>query len=291
MPSSAARFYCRVARKYRSRAVSRAFRVLELLGEHPGGLTLAAMARQTGVAMSSLLPILGSLAECSTVRILPERRYALDVGVLQLAHRYIQGADLVCEFAPIGQRLVQEFNETVQMGVLSGSEVTYIAREESRHPVRLVSQLGHTVPAQNSAIGKALLSGLRADRLRELIGPEPFPALTSSSLRTYRSLERDLHSIRVNGFGESREECIEGLHCVSAAIKDPSGALVAALSISTPVFRMNPSTRLAMIRSVKSAADEISYSVARVKGQRLEQLDDAVEGPGGQQSGRLAVSG
>jgi DNA-binding IclR family transcriptional regulator len=150
--------------------------------------------------------------------------------------------------------------------VLAGPEVIYIAREESSHPFRLVAQLGRRVPAQNSAIGKALLSGLSSHQLRELIGPEPFPALTATSLRTYEALEHDLEGIRTSGHGESREECIEGLHCISAAIRDPGGGVVAAMSISTPIFRMDDTKKLAMIRAVRAGAEEISWSLAQAHG-------------------------
>jgi DNA-binding IclR family transcriptional regulator len=247
-------------RVYHSRAVERAFDVLSVLADRPGGATLAELTRATGVPGSTLLGILGSLGQSKTVRE-DGKRYTLDVGVLQLGQAYSAGVDVAGMFAPIGRKLRSVLDETVQLGVLSGHDAVYIARQESTQPVRLVALVGRRLPAHASAVGKALLAQLDDFELPSVLGDQPFPRLTYRTLTTYAELRRDLEATRRRGYAESREECIAGLHCVSASVFDHSGAAVAAISVSVPRFRMGPGRRSRVAAEVVGAAAEMSQAL------------------------------
>jgi DNA-binding IclR family transcriptional regulator len=247
-------------RVYHSRAVERAFDVLSVLADRPGGATLAELTRATGVPGSTLLGILGSLGQSKTVKE-EDKRYTLDVGVLQLGQAYSAGVDVAGMFAPIGRKLRGVLDETVQLGVLSGHDTVYIARQESTQPVRLVALVGRRLPAHASAVGKALLAQLDDFELPSVLGDQPFPRLTHKTLTTYAELRRDLEATRRRGYAESREECIAGLHCVSASVFDHSGAAVAAISVSVPRFRMGSGRRSRVAAEVVGAAAEMSRAL------------------------------
>jgi IclR family acetate operon transcriptional repressor len=250
----------RAKRMYRARAVERAFDVLSVLGERPDGATLADLTRATGVSGSTLLGILGSLRERTIVRE-DGKRYALDVGVLQLGQAYFEGADLAGLFFPIGRRLCAALDETVQLGVLSGASAVYLARHESTQPVRFVGEVGRRRPAHASAAGKALLAEMADADIVALLGHEPFARVAEKTITTYDALRRALETIRRKGFAESREECIPGLHCVSAPVVDRSGSAVAAITVSVPCFRMGRARRDGIAAEVIGAAGEMSQAL------------------------------
>jgi DNA-binding IclR family transcriptional regulator len=247
-------------RQYRSRAVERAVGTLRVLAERPGGLTLAELTRATGVPGSTLLGILGSLGACQLVRE-DEGRYALDVGVLELGQAFSEGVDLTGQFFPIGRDLCAALDETVQLGVLSGADAVYIARHESTQPLRLVALVGRRLPAHASAVGKALMAQMDERELIGLLGDEPFQTVTERTLATYDELRRDLDAARRKGYAESREECIAGLHCISAPVFDRSGSAVAAISVSAPRFRMDRGRRGQVAAEVIGAAAELSQAL------------------------------
>jgi DNA-binding IclR family transcriptional regulator len=248
------------SRVYRSKAVDRALQTLQVIGDHPQGMTLASLGRETGIPLSSLLSILGSLGDRSVVRELPDKRYALDVGILHLSLPYAEGINASAVFGEVAAELVGTFNETVQLGILTGSEVVYVARRESTEPVRLVGRVGRRVPAHASAAGKALLSILEPEELRRVLGPEPLLALTPHTLVTYKDLERDLNKVRRSGIAEAQEECTPGLHCVAARTDALPGLPSVAVVISTPVFRMTPSKRSLMTASLKAGVSQLAES-------------------------------
>ena len=247
-------------RVYHSRAVERAFDVLSVLADRPGGATLAELTRATGVPGSTLLGILGSLGQSKTVRE-DGKRYALDVGILQLGQAYSAGVDVAGMFVPVGRKLRSALDETVQLGVLSGADAVYIARQDSTQPVRLVAFVGRRLPAHASAVGKALLAHLDDLELRSVLGNQPFARLTDKTLTTYAELRRDLEATRRRGYAETRDECIAGLHCVSAPVFDHSGSAVAAISVSVPRFRMGKGRRSLVAAEVVGAAVELSQAL------------------------------
>ena len=71
--------------------------------------------------------------------------------------------DLVQEFYDACQELETGSDETIQLAVLDGVEMTYLARHDGRQPVRLTSQIGRRLPASVTATGKAALASLDPD--------------------------------------------------------------------------------------------------------------------------------
>jgi DNA-binding IclR family transcriptional regulator len=221
---------------------------------------LADVGRETGIPLSTLLAILGTLEERSIVRQLPSRAYTLDVGILHLSLPYTEGIGFGVRFHEVASELVRTFNETVQLGILTGAEVVYVARQESSEPVRLAGRVGRRVPAHASAAGKALLSGLEPRALRRVLGPDPLPKLTARTLSRYRDLERDLDRVRASGIAEAIEECTRGLHCLASPIEGSAGSQAFSIVISTPTFRMTPSKRARIAERIAAAAKELSGS-------------------------------
>ena len=75
--------------------------------------------------------------------------------------------------------------------MLDGTEVVYIAREDSHRPVRLVSDLGSRLPAHCCALGKALLASLSDDALLAVL-PDRLQAVTPRTVtRRARLLRPD----------------------------------------------------------------------------------------------------
>jgi IclR family KDG regulon transcriptional repressor len=83
-------------------------------------------------------------------------------------------------------------DETVQVAVLDGTDVVYVAKVDSTHPVRMVSAVGRRLPAHCTGLGKMLLSELSAEALdaryprdRELPGMTPDSITSPARLRAH----------------------------------------------------------------------------------------------------------
>ena len=81
---------------------------------------------------------------------------------------------------------------------------------------------------------------------------------TPNTLKDRTALEAALARVRSDGFGVDAEEYEQGITCIAAPIRDSNGSVVAALSVSWPVFRFEPAQKEGYLRSIKTAAAEIS---------------------------------
>src|SRR5206468_2448939 len=116
-------------------------------------------------------------------------------------------------------RLPVASEETMQLGALTGLEVTYIARHDGRQPIRLASEIGRRLPASCTAIGKAALASLDPDEVSErLRGVESLPQLTGRSHRTVAALLDDIDEVRRRGYAIDDEETADGVICLGVAV-------------------------------------------------------------------------
>jgi DNA-binding IclR family transcriptional regulator len=200
-------------------AVTRAAAILDVLAAD-GAVALgpSELARRLGLPKSSIANICAALADVGLVRRVGTG-FALGRKLAELGGAYLSAVDLVQEFYDACRELPTGSGETVQLAVLDGIEMTYLARHDGQQPVRLTSQIGRRLPATSTATGKAALAALDVAELdRRLDGLTNLPVSTAHSHRTVRELQRDLREIRRRGYALDDEETIEGVVCYGIAI-------------------------------------------------------------------------
>jgi IclR family acetate operon transcriptional repressor len=218
--------------KYSIEAVAKALDVLETF-TGTEELALHEICRRVGLTKSRTFRLLHTLAERGYIdRCADGSRYQLGARLLERASCVRR--DLKQLAQPCMQRLHQRFNETVNLGVLNGEDVLYIDILETSRPFRMMATVGCRMPANTTAMGKALLAYLPAHdprtsgRTRDA-GPRPAQG---------RPLKRELALILKRGYAVDDEENEPGVSCVGAPILDALGRPVAAISVSGPAYRI-----------------------------------------------------
>ena len=199
-------------------AVTRASAILDLLAENRGfPAGPSELARRLGMPKSSIANVCAALADAGLLRRVGTG-FALGRKLAELGGAYLSSVDPVQEFYEACQELETGSEETIQLAVLDGIEMTYLARHDGRQPVRLTSQIGRRLPASVTATGKAALSTLDpAEVARRFEGAE-LPQLTRRSLRNVDALLADLDVVRARGYSMDDEETVEGVVCFGVAI-------------------------------------------------------------------------
>src|SRR4029079_5692754 len=216
---------------------TRAAAILDLLAED-GAVALgpSELSRRLALPKSAIANICGALAEAGLVRRVGTG-FALGRRLAELGGAYLVAVDMVQEFYETATRLPIGSEETVQLAILDGLEMTYLARHDGRQPVRLTSQIGRRLPATSTATGKAALASLDPAELerrrggvsavtaaapteleRRLDGVTALPASTPSAHRTVDALLADLDRVRERGYAIDDEETMEGVVCFGIAI-------------------------------------------------------------------------
>ena len=115
-------------------AVTRAAAILDLLAEN-GGVAAgpSELARRLGLPKSSIANVCGALADAGLVRRVGTG-FGLGRRLAELGGAYLATIDLVQEFYDACMELEAGSEETVQLAVLDGAEMTYLARHDGRQP-------------------------------------------------------------------------------------------------------------------------------------------------------------
>ncbi|NMP25037.1 IclR family transcriptional regulator [Sulfobacillus harzensis] len=178
---------------------------------------------------------------------------------------FSRNLQLVPIAVPHLDRLSSELGETVQMAILDGTDIVYIAKSESQRPVQLVSSVGSRLPAHATGLGKALLACLSAERLEELYGnTESLAVLSPNTIRTFDALRHDLQSIRARGYAIDAGECTPGLFCIATPILGVDHKALAAISVSVPESRFVEADRSKLASRLIKEAHSLSRKLGAV---------------------------
>ncbi|MGJ7906931.1 IclR family transcriptional regulator [Actinopolyspora sp. H202] len=240
-------------------ALQRAFDILELFLDEPE-LSAPEITGKLGLPRTTVHELLSTLVERGYL--VPSgrggARYRLGVRGFQLGSAYAERLDLAREGQLVAEEVAAECNETVHLGIREGTEVLYIAKVDSGHPVRMVSAVGRRLPAHCTAVGKALLASLSKRELDELYGSEKLRAMTDNSLTDLTSLRAELDDVAEHG--RSREYCEsnDAVACVAAPVHDHYGVVVAAMSIAVPILRWSETAASELTGTVMRGAENLS---------------------------------
>ncbi|MEJ2434004.1 MAG: IclR family transcriptional regulator [Pseudolabrys sp.] len=180
------------------------------------------------------------------------RRYALGVRILHLGHACLQ-VDLPRRAQPYLENVNRATGETVHLVSLQGDSVVTLAVREARHAVRVdTNRLGRIPAPHAQSAGKAILAWLPEDEIRRILA-DGLKGYTPNTVTDFAALLEALRVVRRSGYAMDREEYLPGVICVGAAIRDQAGAVIGAISASTPTMRADDA-HIALMRDEILAA-------------------------------------
>jgi IclR family pca regulon transcriptional regulator len=226
-------------------------------------LPLAELARRTGLPAPTALRLLRTLVNAGFVAHDPRSRlYHLSIGAARLSYMALEGFSPRDVAFPFLLDLHRRTGETVSMGVLVRTEVILVERLPSPDLDRLAYQIGSTLPAYCTALGKILLADLPRDELAQLFQGYELRERGPSAVTELPDLLGDLEEAAREGLAFADEEMAAGRRSVAAAVHNRSGRVVAAIAISGATSRMarrDMTSRLAAL--CKHTADDISLAL------------------------------
>jgi DNA-binding IclR family transcriptional regulator len=247
-----------------SRTVAKAFTIIDLLAlQSDRGITLSDLSVQLHMPKSTVHRYLATLQQLGLAERSDADRFRLGTRVIELAGLFLANSDLRTESQAALDALATQTDETIHLAVPSGTEVVYIAKVESKHALRMYSYIGARLPMYCTALGKAILAFGTPERRRDVLA-QPLKARTPSTITSRQALERELETVRSQGFAIDDEENEPGIRCVGAPIADYSQTAIAALSVSGPGDRIDRKRCAELAPIVRDAAQRISKRMGYV---------------------------
>jgi len=243
------------------RVLHKTLDILEQIKTTESGYKLAELAREVELPKATVYRILTTLEGRGYLDRAGDGSYRMAKKMFDLQRTEPIEQVLHRAAQPVMERLVASCKETVNLGILDAGEVVVINTVESPQAVRMSSKIGNRRHLHATALGKILLAGMHDKEVHRLIKLKGLPKVTAETLTTKTALAAELHKVRQQGWAlDNQENELEG-RCIGGPIVGPADRVVAALSISGPVFRMDISRAKSLVPELKAACAEISRAV------------------------------
>lgn len=242
--------------------VDRAVAILDCFDtEHPE-LGIGELSRRTGITKGTIHRILASLMQHRIVeQNSVTKRYGLGIKLFELGNRATATLSYGERAHQHLRALAHETGDTVHFAVLDQGQTFYVAKVEGWHSLHMPSQVGRRLPVHCTGVGKALIAHLSEEEIEAIVATHGLPAFTERTITSLPDLMKELAKVRRQGYSRDSGEIEEGLACVAAPIRDYTGKVVAATSISGPTTRINSKTASALSVRVSETAREISAAL------------------------------
>lgn len=251
-------------------AVTRALQILTLL-EHADGepMVLGDIARGIGAAKSSTSNLCQVLEDGGMIA-RTASGYLLGRRTVELGGAYIARFNQIREFYDYCTSSPLLGHEVVQIAMLDGTDVLYLARHEGRAPMRLSASIGSRFPAAPTAVGNALLTTLSDNEIAaRFAGPQHFPRRTDRSVQTLDGLLRKIRRARTVGYAVDDNEVHPGVYGV-AVVLPPWASGDQHLAMGASLMSVQASDEF-----VESIVGELRLAVEQLSNPLLRRVLDA----------------
>jgi IclR family transcriptional regulator, pca regulon regulatory protein len=222
--------------------------VLDCLAAHPAGISVAAVARATGLPRATVTRLLGSLADEGAVR--------REDGAWRLGPRIAQLAPpLPVRAGPALEALAAELGETVMLAVPDGpAGARVVAEAAGPRMVGVGSWLGRTLEDPASGFVRLRLAALEPADRRRAVAQLRFVAHTESTIRAARPLLAALEEVARAGYAEVVDEFEHGLSGIAVPLHE-GGAM---LAVYLPTARLDDAMRARALDALLGAAQSLT---------------------------------
>lgn len=248
---------------YYIKSVIKSLNILNLFSDSRHELSISEINKELGLGLSTTYRLLGTLKYKNYIEQNPQNlKYKLGSEFLNKAFLVSDNeANIIKKSIPYLENLRDFTKESVSLAILDGRDIVYIAKEDSYEYLRTNIKIGKKLPAYNTALGKILLAYLppeQFNRLFKLNKDKNFINNNYSDLNI-SEFKQYLEKIKEEGIAFDDEECVPGIRCLAAPIKDIDGEVSTAISISGPTIRFTLEKIDLWKRELIKAAKKISF--------------------------------
>lgn len=210
------------------------------------------LAAATGIPLPSVYRHIATLRDMGLLVGDDQGGYHLSARFIALAQAAEAAESLADTADPVMRRLAAATGETVLLVRLVNGAAVCVHRIESGHRLRISFEPGQPLSLERGASARLLLASLPPERRRAILQP-----LWRRDAARAAELEEAVRLAGSRGWAVSEQEIDPGVWAAAAAIVD-DGAIVAALSVPSPLVRAPAATQQHLLTQVRSAAGEIS---------------------------------
>lgn len=224
-----------------------------------GARDLKDLCARLGAPRSTTHRLASCLVQERYLRVMPGEGYVLGPKLIELGFQAREAFPLAALARPDLDRLADLTGDTIHLAVRDRDEVLYLEKISGKKGLEMRSHVGHRMPLIATGVGKALLLDEDESQWRALFRKgAPVSARAPGGKQTWAMLCRRMRSYAAAGYAFDLEDNEPSIRCVAAPVRDMSGCIVAAISVSSTVPYLSLKRMEELIPVVCAAAASIS---------------------------------
>ncbi|MFT9848359.1 IclR family transcriptional regulator [Aneurinibacillus sp. REN35] len=243
-------------------SVERALLILDLFDEYETELKITDISARMNLHKSTVHSLLKTLQKFHYIEQSTENgKYRLGMKLFERGNFVIQNLDMRAVAKNHLTELSMKTGNTIHLVILDGKEGVYIDKVEGSSATVLYSRIGRRIPIHCSAVGKALVAFKSQTELGAILTDYEYGSNTPNTITSEKDFLAELQKVREQGFALDNEENEPGVACIAVPIRNHTGQVVAAMSMSQPATRLNTQTIEESMSMLKEAAQQISVKL------------------------------
>ncbi|GAB3062579.1 IclR family transcriptional regulator [Virgibacillus ainsalahensis] len=239
-------------------SVTNAMRILRLFNRKQMELSFTDITRQTDLPKGTAHRLISSLVKEGFISKNPRtNHYRLGLSILSLGGAVYSHNELYKEALPVVKKVSETLDESAHLCLMENEKVVYLFRVESRHPERLVTEIGRMNPIHCTSEGLCILAFQEAEYIEDFLRQD-FHAYTSHTVTEREKLLDILSDIRKKDYCILESSYYEGYISIAAPIRNHNGEVTASLSIIGNSKRIRNAQKEDVISKIKEGAQRIS---------------------------------
>ncbi|WP_333574314.1 IclR family transcriptional regulator [Sphingomonas sp.] len=220
-----------------------------------GPVKLAELSARMALTRSTTHRLANALIDRGFLSYLPRDGYQLGPKLIQLGFLAQSQADIVQIARPRMEALAAESEDTVHLGRMDGDLALYLDKIPGRRRVEISSRIGDRQPLTSTGLGKALLIDAPEGEWERLYAADQSRGQQHTDHGLWFERMRDYAQA---GHAFDLEENEDLIRCVAAPVRDVSGRIVAAISVSSAAQYMDDDRMASLSAQVRGTAQAIS---------------------------------
>jgi len=217
---------------------AKGLRVIEAFGESDRRLSIADVAKKTGLDRATVRRSLLTLFELQYADY-DGKFFTLTPRILRLGHSYLSATPLPTLLQPHLDVLAEKTGQSSSASVLDDTQILYIARASQRRVMSINLNPGSRLPAYCSSMGRVLLAALSDSNARDVLARSDLRANTDRTLVDPDAIMSELGRVRELGYALIDQELELGLRSIAVPLKNRRGETIAALNVGAPAAHIS----------------------------------------------------
>lgn len=245
--------------RYHVPNLDRALAILELLAQHPDGLSMIEIAGVLDFPNNSVFRITSTLFDHGYLhRDENSKRFSLTRKLLALGYASLSEKNVIEMSLDVMRLLRDATKETVLLATLLSEAMVVMEQVPGTHPFKFMVDAGSRIDLHTSAPGKVMLAFLPEREREEILSRMKLTRFNERTITQKSRLRQELKRAKSQGYAVDHGEQLEGVHCVGAPIFNERSYPIATIWVTGPGDRMPESSFETLGQQVLEHANRIS---------------------------------